>query len=282
MHAPGPAFVSAKFAACADDRPTSFLRRANGLRPMWTPLLVSTVRLRHAFRRHAGLALCESLAAVGLLPMLATVPRDGWTRLLLVLLLAGYGLRRARLARRAHAAEGQLRLEEQFLRYAHDPVRLRHCLRQGDARWARSRILQAMRAGLARPLPPGALTDERRERLHQPYRHAFRRFDPGRPAFDLALLGALVVGVVAAPHVPFDPGSLLFQTGIAALLLALACGAAQLVQQARTTRHLALLASALAEWTLEGPAADDPAGPGYAHTLLYRSPPWFTPPPAPA
>jgi hypothetical protein len=244
---------------------------------MLTILLAALAHLRQVFRRHRLLALVEGLAAVGLLPLLSFASRFAWIRGLVVALLVVQGVRSVLLFVRADAALRQLHLEEAFLRASHDPLTLRQSLRDRDPGGRPSRILQGLRAARSRPMP-GLLAEERRQRLYQMYRHAFQRYNPGRPYTALVVVGLVGAGLVAASPLRLPPPTFPFLSGVLALLLSIAAAGASLVLRLQAARRLDHFTLALAEWTLSEPLADAlyrPAGQGYAHTVHYQAPSWF-------
>lgn len=245
-------------------------------------VLAALVRLRQAERRYRLLLFSEVLAVLGLLPALATVPRLPGVRALALGVAFAYGLRRALALLRAHGAVRQLMLEEQFARFAHDPVQLRRCLQRTEHLWQHSLLLKAIHALLDHP-PSLLLTpDERRRRIQRRFARAFRRFAPLDARIDAGLVLALTGALVTPWRLALDPSALLFQAGAVSFLLLLAAAPATLAYYGRLSDRLVALTDALAGWVVGDNlfASLHPRAPrGYAHTLLYRATPWFSAPP---
>lgn len=245
---------------------------------MTSTLLIEAARLRQTFRRQRFLTIVEGLALVGMLPLCLSVPRADGARTLAVVVLAVYAALKAVQFDRSHRSVKQLRLEEHFLRFAHDAAHLRRCLRWRHHLWDRSHIVQTLQ--LMALSKPGVLRPEvLQRRVHHQYERAFRAHHPPRLVMESLLFAGLMLALFVPSRVAFSFEHVLFQAGSLALVLLAGASLTHWILLYRARGHFSRFLALLAAWTLEEPLGSlmpEAEGRDYAHTVLYRAAAWTT------
>ena len=232
---------------------------------------------RRLLRRFGWLTLLSGMATLSLFPLLLRAaeadPPRGLLSCLLIFYLACKGAQWLRVRRSLK----QIRTEAAFVGQRLSSAILAGCLERDDHLWAHSLTLHALREARARPFPGLLLVEEEQRYVRRLLRRLHRPLAPPYPYLG-PLSWVALAGAAAAFGGPAlrSLGWVLVAPLLAGLLELLALGFHN-----RLRRRLARFEQALAGWTLSQalklklpPRRSKP----YAHTLLYRSAPWFASP----
>ena len=227
------------------------------------------------------LILLSSLATLGLFPLLLRHLLPGGSRITLSLFLAVYLARKAVEWIHTERSIKQIRTEAAFVGQRLSETKLTGCLERPDNLWSGSLTLGLLREVGGRPFPGLLLLKEEQQRMHQLFRDAFLRLPTSYPVLDLVLWNALFWSAMAlAGTAPWTSGWVAALAGIALVLEGVS-----LISRWQLRRRLTRLELALADWVLNSVtkmAMPLRHGVTYAHTVLYRSSPWFATPKAPS
>lgn len=233
---------------------------------------------RRTLRRLGLLFLLSATTTLGLYPLLLWAAPSNRARVLLFLLLTAYLARKGFAWRHVQRSLKQIRTEAAFVGQRLSDAKLTVCLERADHLWARSLTLHALHEERNRPFPGLLLVNEERRRLRSVFRHALRPLLPSYPGLGLLLLLLLLWASVAS-------GSAAWAWSVEWTRIVVPVAgileAATLTLQGLLRRRLARFEEALAGWALRRSLRmmlRSLQSLPYAHTVLYRSSPWFAAP----
>ena len=230
--------------------------------------------MRRLFRRFGVLTLLSGLATLGLFPLLLRPVLASGSRIMLCLLLLIYLFRKAVEWKHAERSVKQIRTEAAFVGQRLSEAKLTGCLERKDNIWSRSLTLGLLRKESNRPFPGLLLLKEEQRRMHQLFRHTFLHLPTPYPLLDLVLWNVLLWTAAAfASTAPWTSGWVIALASVALMLEIIA-----LFVRWHLRRRLTRLEHAFADWVLNNATKIVMPlrhGTAYAHTVLYRSSPWF-------
>lgn len=240
-------------------------------------VLVEAASVRHLFNRFGALTLLSSLATLGLFPLLLRPVLAGNSRIVLFFLLLAYLSRKAVEWTHTERSVRQIRTEAAFIGQRLSDAKLTGCLERNDTIWSRSLTLGLLRKESNRPFSGLLLLKEEQQRMRHLAHHTFLHLPTSYPILDLVLWNMLLWAATAfAGTTPWTSGWVIALASVALMLELVA-----LIVRWRLRRRLTRLEHAFADWVLNSATKIVMPlrhGTAYAHTVLYRSPPWFAMP----
>lgn len=222
------------------------------------------------------MGLLGVLGAVGLIPLALYMPRDDWSRYVLLSLVCLYAGRKIVQFINARGSLKQLSMEEHFLRYGSSGRRVQKCVQNDDHMWTRSGIVSGLKAISSRRLPGDLMADEKRNRIYQGYRQAFRALLPRLAVLDAGLVAAVGITMVLVPTIQVNLGTMMFLAGFVALALSGTVEVARWFVDRQLAEALDRWFNALSDWTLRERFENlQFQSDAYSHRLLYFTQPWF-------
>lgn len=222
------------------------------------------------------MGLLGLLGAIGLVPLALYMPRDAWSRYVLLSLVCLYAGRKIVQFVGARGALKQLSMEEHFLRYGAAGRRVQKCVRNDDHMWTRSSIVSGLKAIANSRLAGNLMADEKRQRIYRRYRKAFRALWPRLAVADAGLVGAIAITMALAPTIEVNLRTVMFLAGFVALALAGFVELARWFVNRQLAEGLDRWLGALSDWTLRECLHKLHHRPeAYSHQLLYFTQPWF-------
>ena len=231
--------------------------------------------MRRLFHRFGVLILLSSLATLSLFPLLLRHVLASGSRVVLFFLLLVYLSRKAVEWIHTERSIKQVRTEAAFVGQRLSDAKLTGCLERKDTLWSRSLALGLLRKESNRPFSGLLLLKEEQQRMRQLSRHTFLHLPASYPALDLVLWTVILwTTTVFASTTPWTSGWVIVLASVALVLELVA-----LIVGWRLRWRLTQFEHALADWVLSSATKivmPPRNGTAYAHTVLYRSSPWFT------